>query len=64
MHNQLNPKYLALEIKRNVAAALAEDVGSGDISASLIPQGQQAKATVITREDGVFCGKAWVCETI
>ena len=64
MHNQLDPKYLALEIKRNIAAALAEDVGSGDISASLIPQDQQANATVITREDGVFCGKAWVDETI
>ncbi|MDA7785224.1 hypothetical protein N8944_05060, partial [Pseudomonadales bacterium] len=68
MHNQLDPKYLALEVKRNVAAALAEDLGgnnaSGDISASLIPQDQQANATVITREDGVFCGKAWVDETI
>ena len=64
MHNQLDPKYLALEVKRKVAAALAEDVGSGDISASLIPQDQQANATVITREDCVFCGKAWVGETI
>lgn len=64
MHNQLDPKFLASEVKRNVAAALAEDVGSGDISASLIPKDQQANATVITREDGVFCGKAWVDEAI
>ena len=64
MHNQLNENSLAIEVKRNVVAALAEDVGSGDISASLIPQDQQATARVITREGGIFCGKAWVDETI
>ena len=64
MHNQLDPQSLADEVKKNVAAALTEDVGSGDISASLIAQDQQASATVITRENGVFCGKAWVDETI
>ena len=56
MHNQLDPQSLADEVKKNVAAALTEDVGSGDISASLIAQDQQASATVITRENGVFCG--------
>jgi nicotinate-nucleotide pyrophosphorylase (carboxylating) len=64
MHNQLDPQCLADEVRKNVAAALTEDVGSGDISASLIAQDQQASATVITRENGVFCGKAWVDETI
>ena len=44
----------------NVRAALAEDVGSGDISAALIPQGNTASARVITREDGILCGQAWV----
>ncbi|MBP6724857.1 MAG: carboxylating nicotinate-nucleotide diphosphorylase [Halioglobus sp.] len=47
-------------IMANVRAALAEDVGSGDISAALIPLGAQATARVITREDGVLCGRAWV----
>ncbi len=60
MHNQLNENSLAIEVKRNVVAALAEDVGSGDISASLIPQDQHEQARVITREGGIFCGKAWV----
>ena len=64
MHNQLDPQSLADEVKKNVAAALTEDVGSGDISASLIAQDQHASATVITRENGVFCGKAWVDETM
>jgi nicotinate-nucleotide pyrophosphorylase (carboxylating) len=52
--------HLAKRIRENVIAALAEDIGSGDITAQLIPIEQQAKATVITREDCVFCGKDWV----
>tara|TARA_R110001592_G_scaffold363371_1_gene685634 strand:+ start:249918 stop:250772 length:855 start_codon:yes stop_codon:yes gene_type:complete len=44
----------------NVRAALAEDIGSGDITAALVPDTIQAKARVITREDGVLCGRAWV----
>lgn len=44
----------------NVRAALAEDVGSGDITAALIPASAQATARVITRENGVLCGRAWV----
>lgn len=47
-------------IIENVRAALAEDIGSGDISAQLIPADQQATATIITRQDGVLCGSAWV----
>ena len=48
------------DIAANVRAALAEDVGSGDITAALIPAAAQANARVITREDGVLCGRAWV----
>lgn len=54
--------HLAQRIRENVKAALAEDIGSGDITAQLIPADQQANATVITREDCVFCGKDWVIE--
>ena len=55
------------EIRRGVSHALAEDLGylplqQGDITASLIPAGQQATATVITREDCVICGTQWVDE--
>jgi nicotinate-nucleotide pyrophosphorylase (carboxylating) len=48
------------EVLRNVHAALAEDVGSGDITAALIAPETRATARVITREDGVMCGQDWV----
>jgi nicotinate-nucleotide pyrophosphorylase (carboxylating) len=44
----------------NVRSALAEDVGSGDITAALIPQAAEAGARVISREPGVLCGRPWV----
>ena len=46
-------------IQANVRAALEEDVGSGDLTAQLIPADTQARARVITREDAVLCGTAW-----
>ncbi len=46
-------------IRANVAAALSEDIGSGDISAQLIPANRHAKATMITRESGVLAGIPW-----
>ena len=49
-------------IMANVTAALQEDIGSGDITAQLIPAEQTATATIITREDCVFCGEDWVNE--
>jgi nicotinate-nucleotide pyrophosphorylase (carboxylating) len=53
---------LAAEIEANVRVALAEDVGSGDITAQLIPAERQARAKVITRDAAVICGTAWVNE--
>ncbi len=50
---------LAAHIERNVEAALAEDVGSGDLTAQLIPAAQMAHATIISREAAVLCGTAW-----
>ncbi len=49
-------------ISANVRAALAEDVGSGDLSAQLVPAAQTARARVITREHAIVCGQAWVNE--
>ncbi|MFK3723042.1 carboxylating nicotinate-nucleotide diphosphorylase [Pseudomonas monteilii] len=51
---------LSAEIDANVRRALLEDVGSGDITAQLIPAERLAKATVITREACVISGTAWV----
>ncbi len=44
---------------QSVRTALAEDIGSGDITAALIPAKQQAYASVISREPAVLCGMAW-----
>ena len=53
---------LQQDLKASVTFALAEDIGSGDITAQLIPEDQRAKATVITRENAVICGVEWVNE--
>jgi nicotinate-nucleotide pyrophosphorylase (carboxylating) len=51
---------LTAEIEANARRALAEDIGSGDITAQLIPAERMAHATVITRESAIICGTAWV----
>jgi nicotinate-nucleotide pyrophosphorylase (carboxylating) len=56
---QLTPP-LPTTISTAVRAALGEDIGSGDLTAALVPEAQQALATVITREAAVICGQAWV----
>lgn len=50
---------LTAEIERNVRLALEEDIGSGDLTAQLVPADQVATATVISREEAVLCGSAW-----
>ncbi|MEL6870126.1 MAG: carboxylating nicotinate-nucleotide diphosphorylase [Pseudomonadota bacterium] len=55
----IDPAALAADRKRAVAAALAEDVGSGDVTASLVGDHEVAKARVIVRESAVLCGSAW-----
>lgn len=50
---------LTSAIELNISAALAEDIGSGDLTAQLIPQAQTAAAMVICRDHAVLCGKAW-----
>jgi nicotinate-nucleotide pyrophosphorylase (carboxylating) len=50
---------LSEEIVENVRAALAEDVGTGDITAQLLSADAMATAQVITREKGILCGTAW-----
>lgn len=53
---------LSTEIGRAVERALAEDIGSGDLTASLVPATTQATATVITREQAILCGRSWFDE--
>ena len=51
---------LGAEIEANARLALSEDIGSGDITAQLIPAERLAHARVITRDAAVICGSAWV----
>jgi len=60
---ELDNTALQIAIAANVSAALTEDVASGDINALLIPESQTALAKIITRQDAVLCGTAWVTET-
>lgn len=53
---------LQTEIRLNVERALAEDIGSGDITAQLIPATRVANAKIITRVAAVIAGSAWVDE--
>jgi nicotinate-nucleotide pyrophosphorylase (carboxylating) len=52
-------KNLRDEIADNVKKALAEDIGAGDLTASLIPEDKVLSASVISREDAVLCGMQW-----
>jgi len=51
---------LAQLAQSDVARALAEDVGAGDLTAALIDPAAQARAQVLARESAVVCGSAWV----
>ena len=53
---------LSSSISEEVRRALAEDIGSGDITAALIPAGHQAQANIISREPAILCGTAWADE--
>ena len=50
---------LTLEIERNIASALEEDMGSGDLTAMLIDPHARANARVVSRVDAVLCGTPW-----
>lgn len=52
----------ANERRLGVALALAEDIGSGDITSLLVPEGAQSSARIISREPAVICGVEWVDE--
>ena len=56
----MKPEMIDAALAANVASALVEDIGNGDISAALIPHDKQAVARIITREDMVMAGMPWV----
>ncbi|MDM7941189.1 MAG: carboxylating nicotinate-nucleotide diphosphorylase [Hydrogenophaga sp.] len=44
----------------DVARALAEDVGDGDLTAALVDAAKPARARIVARESAVICGTPWV----
>jgi nicotinate-nucleotide pyrophosphorylase (carboxylating) len=48
------------DLPQQVARALAEDVGAGDLTAALIPVDRTGRASVITREAAILCGIPYV----
>jgi len=46
-------------IQQQVKLALAEDIGSGDVTAALLPDNKQINATVVSRQDAVIAGCSW-----
>ncbi len=54
----------AAAIARNVADALAEDVGGGDLTGLLVPADEMRDARIIVREEAVLCGVPWFNEVM
>jgi len=53
---------LKASIGPSISNALAEDIGSGDLTALLVEADDIVGATIIARESTVLCGQAWVDE--
>lgn len=52
------------QVREDVERALREDVGTGDLTAALVPADRHAQATIICRESAVICGRPWVTEVL
>lgn len=54
--------HLQAEVETNVRDALAEDIGSGDLTAELVPASRRARAIIRTRQPMTLAGQPWVDE--
>ena len=59
---ELGRPSLPADLQQQVARALHEDIGTGDVTAALVPPSQQVRGHVVARESAVFCGRAWAEE--
>ncbi|NIC40439.1 carboxylating nicotinate-nucleotide diphosphorylase [Aquabacterium sp. A08] len=64
MSSDFSPERVAELARADVARALQEDVGSGDLTAALVDPAQRARARVLAREAAVICGQPWVQATV
>ena len=56
------PPTTPIDIAELVTFCLQEDVGKGDISAELIPEEKRISAKIISKDNGIFCGRPWADE--
>ena len=56
------PPTIPADISKLVTFCLQEDVGTGDITAELIPIDKTISAKLISRDNGIFCGRPWADE--
>jgi nicotinate-nucleotide pyrophosphorylase (carboxylating) len=59
-----SPAAIAELARADAARALAEDVGSGDLTAALVDPARRAQARVLAREAAVICGAPWAEATL
>lgn len=59
-----SPSSIATLAETDVARALAEDVGAGDLTAALVDPKRRARARVLAREAAVICGEPWATATV
>ena len=55
----MTPESVAALARADVARALQEDLGSGDLTAALVPEGRRCRARILAREAAVICGAPW-----
>lgn len=63
-HFDFSPQAISALASADVARALAEDVGAGDLTAALIDPQRRAQARVLVRESAVLCGTAWASAAV
>jgi nicotinate-nucleotide pyrophosphorylase (carboxylating) len=56
----MTPVPVPSDLPQQVERALEEDIGTGDLTAALIPREARARASVITREEAIVCGIPYV----
>ena len=63
-HFDFSPQAISALASADVARALVEDVGAGDLTAALIDPQRRAQARVLVRESAVLCGTAWASAAV
>ena len=63
-HFDFSPEAINALAHSDVARALAEDVGGGDLTAALIDPKRRARARIVVREAAVLCGSAWAAAAV